>query len=71
MTTTNDALPKPRLLKVGYHYYDYHRDGQWTGSQAVPFLRLSGHWLKQAGFSVGQRAQVHVIDQCIVIIPEP
>jgi hypothetical protein len=32
-------------------------------------LRLRGYWLQQAGFSAGQRVQVHVADQCITIVP--
>ena len=65
------ALSKPRLLKIGYSYYEHRREGRWTGSKAVPFLRLSGIWLDNAGFAVGQHVRVHVSKNRITIRVEP
>ncbi|MBB3214080.1 hypothetical protein FHW67_003390 [Herbaspirillum sp. Sphag1AN] len=36
----------------------------------VPWLRLHGLWLQQAGFSPRSRVQVRVMDDCLVITRE-
>lgn len=61
----------PRLLSVSGSCYDYQLNGRWPRPPEVPFLRLRGYWLQQAGFSVGQRVQVHIADQRITIVPVP
>ena len=58
---------KPRRLTVGYHHYDIYGEFGWIGSRAVPKLRMSGNWLRQAGFEVGQRVNVHVAERRIII----
>jgi toxic protein SymE len=63
------APVRPRLLSVSSSHYDYQLDGRWPRPPEVPLLRLRGYWLQQAGFSVGQRVQVHITDQCITIVP--
>ncbi len=60
---------KPRLLSVSSSYYDYQLDGRRPRPPEVPLLRLRGYWLEQAGFSAGQRVQVHIADGCITIVP--
>lgn len=60
-----------RRLKIGYHSYPQRRDGQWAPSRPVPFLRLSGDWLAEAGFAVGATIQVHVRAGKITLSPEP
>jgi toxic protein SymE len=60
---------RPRLLSISSCYYDYQLDGRWPRPPEVPLLRLRGYWLQQAGFSVGQRVQVRIADQCITIVP--
>ncbi len=66
------ALTRPslarRLLTVGYSSYPWQRD-RWPLPAAVPYLRLLGHWLRQAGFAAGQKVDIHVADGCITIIP--
>jgi hypothetical protein len=59
----------PRLLNISGSCYEYQLDGRWPRPPQVPFLRLRGYWLQQAGFSVGQRVRVHIADQCITIVP--
>lgn len=44
---------------MGFQYYDERHDEQVV-SRAVPKLRLSGRWLEQCGFSVGDDLQVTV-----------
>ena len=49
----------PVRCTMGYQYYD-----EWQGEQvvgrAVPKLRLSGRWLAEHGFEVGDDLQVSV-----------
>jgi hypothetical protein len=71
MAAKKAELPKPRRLTVGYHYYDIFGECGWVGSRRVPTLRMSGDWLRNAGFSVGQRARVHVSEKCITIVLDP
>ena len=72
MTTQRKKLPKPRLLTVGYQYYEsQHKDTERRyRSRQVPFLRLSGDWLQVAGFTVGQKARVQVTERGIMIVAE-
>jgi toxic protein SymE len=69
MTTRKRIRTKLRRLTIGYHYYDQRRDGDWAPPRPVPFLRLGGDWLQQAGFEIGQHVQVCVTAQRIVIVP--
>ena len=57
-----------RLLTIGYSFYIYERSHH-RPRPPVPYLRLRGHWLRQAGFAVGQRVHVDVIDGRITITP--
>lgn len=57
-----------RLLTIGYSFYAYKRS-QSQPSRAVPCLRLRGYWLKQAGFAVGQRVRIDILDGRITITP--
>jgi toxic protein SymE len=72
MAVKEAPLGKPRVLTVGYQFYESrHRDRECRyRPRRVPFLRLSGDWLRAAGFAVGQKARVQVIDKSIVIVPE-
>ncbi|WP_367881196.1 SymE family type I addiction module toxin [uncultured Bacteroides sp.] len=36
----------------------------------VPFIRLRGIWLKNAGFYIGQKIKVHISKNRLVITPE-
>jgi len=60
---------KSRLLSITGSCYEYQLHGRWPRPPEVPYLRLRGYWLQQAGFSVGQRVQVDIADQCITIVP--
>ena len=48
-----------RLLTVGDHL------------PSVPFLRLQGRWLEEAGFPKGTKVRVNVTSGCLVIQPIP
>lgn len=72
MTEQHRSAPKPRLLTVGCQYYESrHQDYERRyRPRQVPILRLSGDWLKAAGFQVGRKARVQVTDNGIVIVSE-
>ena len=51
--TVDNTCKKPRRLKVGY------KPLKSPGAE-VPFLPLRGHWLREAGFDIGQNVKVEV-----------
>ena len=55
---------KPRQLKVGYH-------SNTGSSEPVPFLRMSGWWLADAGFEIDTNIRVTVEPQRLVIEVAP
>ncbi len=55
-----------RLLTIGYSFYTQNRTHR-RPPPAVPYLRLRGYWLREAGFAVGQRVRVDVRDGRITI----
>jgi toxic protein SymE len=63
-----------RRLKVA-SFYPPSRPRPWESSpsygvpEPVPFLRLRGQWLGQAGFEVGERVRVAVEPGRLVIEP--
>lgn len=71
MQKTKRALPKPRVLKIGYSHYERMNEDRRLISRNVPFLRMSGDWLQDAGFDVGKHVRVYVSDRCITILVEP
>jgi hypothetical protein len=46
---------QPQTIKVGRTY-----QGSPSASSRVPFIRLAGHWLSEAGFMEGDEVQVSV-----------
>ncbi len=44
--------------------------GQYQKEHQVPALRLSGKWLRQAGFDLGQKVQVRVDDRRLTLCAE-
>jgi toxic protein SymE len=67
--SSSSGAPKPRHLTIGYHKHDQRHDGRRVCTRTVPFLRMSGEWLEQAGFNVGARVRVHVDQGRLVIEP--
>lgn len=45
-----------------------YRPRRW-GFAIVPFLRLGGRWLAEAGFATGCKVEVHVEEGIITIRP--
>lgn len=55
---------RPRQMKVGYH-------SNTRSGEPVPFLRMSGLWLEQAGFEIDTNIRVTVESQRLVIEVAP
>lgn len=55
-----------RKLKV---YPKYRPLSSSYSGRIVPELRLCGQWLEQSGFRIGERVQVTIKDQEIIIKP--
>ena len=72
MAARKKTQAKPRVLKIGYQYYESpHKDDERRCSpRQVPYLRLSGDWLRAAGFTMGKKARVQVTERGITIVPE-
>lgn len=72
MAAKKKTQPKPRLLKIGYQYYEsqHHDEERRRRPRQVPLLRLSGDWLRAAGFMIGQKARVRVTARGITIVAE-
>ncbi len=41
--------------------------GRWSGTARIPDLRLSGWWLREAGFDLGQACEVEVLAGTLVV----
>jgi len=60
-----------RLYTIRGDRYAYQLQ-TWPMPPKVPFLYLRGYWIeREAGFGIGQRVQIQVADQRIVIVPAP
>ena len=72
MTAERKFLQKPRLLTIGYQCYESrHKDSERRyRPRRVPLLRLSGDWLRAAGFTVGQKARVQVTEHGLMIVAD-
>jgi toxic protein SymE len=49
----------------------WHGDESWTVPKPVPFVRLSGRWLRELGFSVGERIEVEAEPGRLVLRAAP
>jgi len=58
---------KPRRLTISRSGYALRR---FTGPRpAVPYIRLRGYWLAEAGFAAGERIDVIIAERSITIVP--
>ena len=60
--TTKEELPAIHKVSVSYLYASNN-----GGSEKVPYIRLSGKWLKNAGFEIGDTCYVTVDNSRLVI----
>jgi len=68
------ALPKLRRCTMGYLCPIVKRDWAYPTAprlgpepMRVPFLRLQGRWLDQAGFAIGTPVRILVMPGCLVL----
>ncbi len=55
MNPQDTHTAKARQLTMGYHYPEPRASPPNQPTQPVPYLRLCGRWLKDAGFTIGRR----------------
>lgn len=64
------ALPKTeRFAIIAADFYP-PLDAEYPQHRLVPWLRLRGHWLQQAGFAVNQKIRIEVSKNRLVITAE-
>jgi hypothetical protein len=58
-----------RYIKVNAIHYEYRTQQQsaYSGSRAVPWIQMKGHWLDLAGFSIDTPVTVRVMEGCLVL----
>jgi hypothetical protein len=72
--TTRAALPKLRHCTIGYNHPHVKRNYAFPAApplgpepSRVPFLRLQGRWLDQAGFGIGTPVRILVTPERLVL----
>ncbi|QQZ42327.1 type I toxin-antitoxin system SymE family toxin [Pseudomonas sp. SK3(2021)] len=65
------TLPKTeRFATIAADFYPPLDDAEYPRHRRVPWLRLRGHWLQQAGFAVNQKIRIQVSKNRLVITAE-
>jgi len=60
-----------RRIKVNQAHYLYRlKDDQAGAGRPVPWIRLKGHWLQQAGFEINTPVKIRVMEGCLVLTTE-
>ena len=59
---------KERKLTVSKDFHEYQLR-RYSPGEPVPWIRLKGFWLKEAGFVIGLPIRVQVEEQQLVITP--
>ena len=59
-----------RQVKMGRMIYEYKRKTANNTQAEVPWLRLKGHWLQEAGFGINSVVTVRVMERCLVLTVE-
>lgn len=67
--TKRCTLGHARVIKIGRTCFPVlpAQSNNFTGLRAIPWIRLRGVWLEQAGFSIGQSLEVEVRPKLIII----
>ncbi|WP_016968535.1 SymE family type I addiction module toxin [Pseudomonas fluorescens] len=72
MAKADHTSPDPiteRRLKIAADFYPANdKDNDYA--RPVPWIRLRGLWLRQAGFEVNENVKVRVMKGCLVITAE-
>jgi toxic protein SymE len=60
-----------RRLKIAADFYPVNsKVNNYSPAKPVPWIRLRGLWLRQAGFEVNENVKVRVMKGCLVITAE-
>ncbi|NBF08440.1 SymE family type I addiction module toxin [Pseudomonas sp. Fl4BN1] len=74
MAKADHTSPNPvteRRLKIAADFYPSSDKGNhYCLARPVPWIRLRGLWLRQAGFEVNENVKVRVMKGCLVITAE-
>lgn len=74
MAKADHTSSKPiteRRLKIAADFYPVNSKGNnYSPAKPVPWIRLRGLWLRQAGFEVNENVKVRVMKGCLVITAE-
>ena len=74
MAKADHTSPSPiteRWLKIAADFYPANdKDNDYAPARPVPWIRLRGLWLRQAGFEVNENVKVRVMKGCLVITAE-
>lgn len=62
---------KPKIRARTFTVTDYHYPVNFGhDTNFVPFIRLRGKWLKNAGFYIGQEIKVYIFKERLIIVPK-
>jgi toxic protein SymE len=68
---TSSSPITERRLKIAADFSPVHiKDKPHSPAKPVPWIRLRGLWLRQAGFEVNENVKVRVMKGCLVITAE-
>jgi toxic protein SymE len=60
-----------RRLKIAADFQPIKSKGNnYSSGKPIPWIRLRGMWLRQAGFEVNENVKVRVMKGCLVITAE-
>lgn len=63
-------MDKKKHRQVKLHAKNRPCRGSITGNKDVPWLNVSGEWLKQAGFNIGSQVEITVKQNELIIKTE-
>lgn len=59
-----------KVTRIHCEYKPKRNDGSIRSGQPVPWIRMKGKWLEQAGFSIDTPVKIRVMDGCLVLTKE-
>jgi toxic protein SymE len=65
----NNFMAEKTSRKVKLHAKWRELQTSWPGGKNVPWLNVSGVWLEQAGFHVGDRVEITIVENQLIINP--
>lgn len=65
------TMQEKRLRQVKVYGKYQRRLGHWNGGRDYSWLNVSGLWLEQAGFKIGDQLQICVENNKLIITNQP